>query len=111
MLNFQAFTLSCLGMASIVVELSHRESASQKNKIKFAKATKKAASCSTQLTEYNSLLKELRRDREALIKEKEEFKTLKLETLNVLAASEKCIIENNKYTVEQTKLEEENVAC
>lgn len=87
-------------MASIGVELSHCGTAGRKNKIKLAEVTRKAAACSIQLAEYKSLQEELKREQKALAKENEEFKTLRLESLNVLAASEKCIIENNKYKVE-----------
>lgn len=91
------------------IELSQHDTAWRKNKIKLDEATRKAETCSAQLAEYNSLLEELSKEQEILIKEKEEFTTLKQKTLAVFVASENCIIENNKYKVQQTKLEEENL--
>lgn len=95
-------------MASVDIELSQRDTTIKRNEIKLAEATQKAEVCSSQLSEYNSLLEELKNEGEILTKEKEEFKTLKRETVVVLAQDEKRNFENNKFKAQQIRLDEEN---
>lgn len=42
------------------------------------------------------------------MKDKEEFQTLKQKIVNVLAAVEKSILENNEYKTQQTRLDEDS---
>lgn len=93
----QALALSCRGIASIDIELSQWDTTREKNEIKLAKASSRADAYSAQLAEYNSLLNELKKEQKALVKDKEEFRTLRRETTNVMAAVEKSISENNEY--------------
>lgn len=59
---FQGFTLSFHGVALVNVELSQRDLARRQNKMKLSEVSKRAEVYSSQLSEYDSLMAELRNE-------------------------------------------------